>query len=124
MYKFYNPNPHGLITDDCTVRAISLISHKSWDETYIGIAVTGYNSKRMMSTNSTWCLYLSSLGFKQIMIPNFCPDCYTVREFCNDNPTGEFVLTTGTHVIGAIDGDYYDAWDSGNEVPISYWRKE
>ena len=28
------------------------------------------------------------------------------------------------NVIAVIDGDYYDSWDSGNEVPIYYWKQE
>jgi len=34
------------------------------------------------------------------------------------------ILATGTHVIAVGDGNYYDTWDSGQEVPIYYWRKE
>lgn len=120
-FKFLNQNPDGLITDDCTVRAISLFTGKSWDSTFIGIAITGFERKRMMSTNYTWQLYLRNLGYKQTSIPNFCPECYTIKEFCKDNPKGKFLLTTGTHVVTAIDGNYYDTWDSGDEVPISYW---
>lgn len=75
----------------------------------------------MMSTNYTWQLYLKNIGYKQTLIPNFCPECYTIKEFCKDNPKGKFLLTTGTHVVTVIDGNYYDTWDSGNEVPISYW---
>ena len=29
-----------------------------------------------------------------------------------------------SNAVGVIDGDYYDTWDSGNEIPIFYWRKE
>ena len=52
------------------------------------------------------------------------PYCYTVKDFCKDHPQGVFVLGTGTHAVAVIDGDYYDAWDSGNKVPLFYWRKE
>jgi hypothetical protein len=31
---------------------------------------------------------------------------------------------TGTHVVAVIDGDYYDAWDSGNEVIDRYFTRE
>ncbi len=120
-FIFLNQNPDDLITDDCTVRAISLFTGKSWDTTFIGIAITGFECKRMMVTNYTWQLYLRNLGYKQTLIPNFCPECYTIKEFCKDNPKGKFLLTTGTHVITVIDGNYYDTWDTGNEVPISYW---
>jgi hypothetical protein len=34
------------------------------------------------------------------------------------------MLATGTHVVAVIDGNYYDTWDSGDEVPIALWKKE
>jgi hypothetical protein len=30
---------------------------------------------------------------------------------------------SGNHVVTVINGNYYDAWDSGGEVPIAYWTK-
>ena len=41
-----------------------------------------------------------------------------------DNPEGKYLLATGTHVVTVIDGDYYDTWDSGDEIPIYYFTKE
>ena len=51
-------------------------------------------------------------------------DCYTVKRFCADNPELTGILATGTHVIAVANGNYYDTWDSGEEVPIYYWRLE
>ena len=51
-------------------------------------------------------------------------DVYTVRDFCEDNPLGTFVLAIHEHVVCVVDGDYYDSWDSGGEIPIYYWTKE
>ena len=34
MWEYYNANPLGRKVNDCTVRAISLATEKSWDETY------------------------------------------------------------------------------------------
>ena len=34
MYEFYNANPKGRHVNDCTVRAISLATGRSWDVTY------------------------------------------------------------------------------------------
>lgn len=80
--------------------------------------------KNMPSVNKVWSNYLSSIGFVSYPVLDRCPDCYTVRDFCFDNPVGTFILATGSHVICVIDGNYYDAWDSGDELPISVWRRE
>ena len=78
----------------------------------------------MPSSNAVWGAYLRTRGFRRDVIPNSCPDCYKVTDFCKDNPTGRYILATGNHVVAVINGDYYDTWDSGNEIPIYYWRKE
>ena len=34
MYEYYNANPYGRHVSDCSVRAISLATEQSWEETY------------------------------------------------------------------------------------------
>ena len=48
----------------------------------------------------------------------------TVEEFCRDHPQGTYILAIDGHVVCAVDGDYLDTWDSGEEVPMYYWEKE
>lgn len=121
---YYNPNPKGNLVGDCVVRAISLALDQDWNKSYLGISTQGYELKDMPSSNETWAVYLRRNGFKRYIIPNECPDCYTIEEFCRDNPDGVFVVATGTHVVTCINGDYYDTWDSGNKIPIYYFKKE
>lgn len=122
MYCEYNPNPNGKRVGDCVIRAIAKAMNISWDAAYASIALQGYLMKDIMSSNSVWGEYLRRHGYKRYVIPDTCPDCYTVREFCQDHPEGKYILATGSHVVVAEDGCYYDAWDSGDETPIYYWR--
>lgn len=124
MYRPYNPNPAGNRTDDCTIRAICKATGKSWDEVYTGACLQGFLIKCMPESNVTWHAYLKKLGYSRSVIPNSCPDCYTVAEFAADHPKGTYILALRSHVVTVIDGDYYDIWDSGAEVPIYYWCKE
>jgi hypothetical protein len=124
MYVPYNPNPYHQRVDDCVVRGIAKILGKNWNTVYIGIVVQGFLVKNMPSSNAVWGEYLRRKGYKRYVVPNTCPDCYnTVREFCREHQKGRYLLATGSHVIAVVDGDYYDTWDSGDEVPVYYFER-
>lgn len=123
VYIKHNPNPKGQYVGDCVIRAISTATGITWEEAYINLAVQGYLMSDMPSSNHVWSSYLMDNGFTRHVIPDTCPDCYTVKDFCKDNPKGTFILATGTHVVAVIDGSYCDAWDSGGEVPVYYFKK-
>ena len=122
-FVFFNPNPNGRFVGDCTIRAICKLLDKPWDEVYANTSFQGFLLKDMPSSNSVWGVYLKRYGFVKTLLPNSCPDCYTVREFCADHPYGKYLLVLDGHVVTAVDGNYYDTWDSGNEIPDYYWSK-
>lgn len=124
MFIPTNPNPNGAYVEDCVIRAISIATGRSWDDVYIHVCLQGYLMKNMPSVNRVWGNYLTSSGFVRYALPNTCPDCYTVRDFCNDHREGIYILGTGSHVVAVVDGNYCDAWDSGDEMPIEVWRRE
>ena len=124
MWIEYNANPVSNIEEDCAIRAVSVALGISWDNAFDLIA---HNAKAMgsvMHSNAAFGSVLRQNGFYRAIIPNRCPDCYTVRDFCLDNPRGIYVVGTGSQVVTVVDGDYIDTWDSGNEIPIYYWYKE
>lgn len=124
MYVYYNPNPENKLVGDCVIRAIAKVTDQDWEKVYMDIALQGYMMKDMPSANHVWGAYLMSKGFRKNIIPNSCPDCYTITDFCEDNPHGVYLLATGTHVVAVEEGNYFDTWNSGDEVPMYYWLKE
>lgn len=124
MFIPTNPNPLNKLTGDCVIRAICIAEDKEWDDIFLELMIKGYEQKDMIESNALWNEYLHRLGYKRYIIPDTCPDCYTIKDFCNDYPQGVYILATGTHVVAVINGDYYDTWDSGNETPVYYWKKE
>lgn len=124
MFVEVNANPYKKSVGDCVIRAISVAENKEWDDIFLELMLKSYVMKDIPSSNEVWNSYLKDTGYSRYIIPNTCPDCYTIKDFAKDNPVGKYILATGTHVVAVIDGKYIDTWDSGNEVPIYYFEKE
>lgn len=122
MYIKSNINPSGKQVGDCVIRAISVALNQSWEKTYIELAIQGFMMADMPSSDNVWNEYLKNKGLTRYIVPDICPDCYTVRQFANDHPTGSYVVFVGQHVVAVADGNYIDTWDSGDRIPIYYWE--
>lgn len=123
MFVYTNPNPDKKLVGDCVIRAVSIVLDQTWLETYDGITAVGRELRDMPSSNAVWDAYLRDKGYVKHIIPDTCPECYKVADFCWDHPSGDYLLATGTHVIAVLNGDYYDTWDSGDEVPIYFYER-
>ncbi len=123
MWIQANPNPVKNRTDDCVIRAISIILDADWLWVFDQLTDIARANYDVQISNDVWPKLLKEEGFRRYMIPDTCPDCYTVRRFCHDHQNGEFIVATGSHVIAIIDGDYYDTWDSGDETVTYYFTR-
>ena len=123
-YIKYNPNPKKAQVGDCVIRALTLALDLDWERAYVKLVVHGFKKADMPSANHVWGSLLLENGFKRYALPNTCPDCYTIKDFCKDYPVGLYVVATGTHTLTVINGNYYDSWDSGEQVPIYFFTKE
>lgn len=123
-FVLYNKNPAGRRVGDCAVRALSVALDTDWETAYAKLTRSGYLMGDMPSSNSVLGAVLRQNGFYREAIPNTCPDCYTADQFCKDHPRGTFVLGFDGHVATVIDGDIYDSWNSGSEIPQYYWYRK
>ena len=124
MHRLYNPNPKVARVGDCAVRALCKALGQGWEETYIDLCLYGLLQGDLPSANAVWGRYLIDRGFRKHILSVQCPWCYTVKDFTKDHPRGTFILALNGHVVTVVDGDFYDTWDSGDEVPLYYWSKE
>ena len=124
-YVQYNPNPRKRNNvGDCTVRSVSKALGIPWETAFIDLMMQAYEMGDMPSSNLVMSAFLHSKGFSRHVVDDLCPDCYTIKDFANEHPQGTYILGTGTHVVCVVDGDYYDSWDSGDEIPVYYYEKE
>lgn len=123
-YSPYNPNPYGKRSGDCTVRAIVKATQKSWAQIYLSLCIEGFIRGDMPSANHVWGAYLKRHGFTRTALPTEYDDCYTVAEFAEEHPEGTYILALDGHVVCVKDGDWFDSWDSGSEIPIYLWERK
>ncbi len=123
MWKVYNANPERKTVGDCVIRALSKALGRSWADTYIGICDKGLKMHDMPSSNAVWGVYLREQGYTKHMVNKEYPERYHLKDFCEEHPSGTFVVVLSGHVVCVRNGDYYDSWDSGSEIPIYYYRR-
>ena len=121
MYVMYEPNPVRTGAIDCAVRAVSKALDVSWEKAYTMLSVNGFLMGNDPAGDEIWSSVLRQHGFKRYIVPNTCPDCYTVDNFAEDHPKGTYVVKSDNHVATIVNGTLYDSWDSGNKVVIYYW---
>lgn len=124
MWEYYNPNPLDRKTNDCAVRAVAKALNTDWESAYSQLALNGFVMGDLPNSNQVIGALLRQNGYYKANIPNTCPECYTIEDFCRDNPDGKFILGTGTHVVTIENGRYFDTWDSGDMIPIYVYYKE
>ena len=108
MYQYYNANPLQRRINDCTVRAISLATNRSWDEVYEELS----HYARRLAVMPDDVDYID--GYLKANFPMACDcrkDFITVGEFCKDNPKGNYLITMRGHITCCIDGIIYDTFD-------------
>jgi hypothetical protein len=120
----YNANPQKNRVGDCTVRAISKAFGMDWNTTYVGLCLFGFMACDMPTANAVWGNYLKAHGFRRYPVDDQGLDVYTVDDFARDHPDGIYVLALDNHVVTVCSGCYFDTWDSGQETPIYYWKRE
>lgn len=121
MFIEYNPSPTGARVGDCAVRAVSKALDVDWDTAFVLLTAKGFALKDLPNANIVIDRVLRNFGFHRGIVPDECPDCYTVGDFAREHPEGTFVLCTGDHTVCVKNGDIYDSWDSSEEHPLFYW---
>ena len=122
MWMRTNPNPAHKEVPDCVIRAISIALNKRWIDVSDELYAVARREYSVTCDDHVWGRYLYELGFEPFLLPRDCRNCVTIDEFCRIYPVGIYIIGTGSHAVAIINGDYYDSWDSGNEIPSFFWR--
>jgi len=124
MWEFYEPNPVRTGAIDCATRAISKALDISWEKAYVMLSVNGFLMGNDPASDEIWGSVLRQHGFKRYIVPDYCPDCYTVEDFCKDHPRGTYVVKSENHVATIRGGTLYDSWPSQDKIVQFFWTRE
>lgn len=118
----YNNNPAGARVSDCVIRAISAAMNETWHGIYWQLVDYGAQHCDLPNADYIWGAFLADNGYFRYLV-NKTSQPYTVNDFCKDNEYGTYILSCPGHVVCVKDGYYYDAWDSGQNIPTYFWCK-
>ena len=114
MFIYYNANPYGRLVNDCTVRAISLATGETWNETYKELS----DFARMQGSMFDDVMYID--GYLDKMFDKIYKrnnnKRLTVDNFIKQYPIGTFLITMRGHITCCIDGVIYDTFYPGDRL--------
>ena len=117
-FNYININPNLEDIGDCVVRAIALanpnLDYEQVEEKLF------YTAQLLDCPERCVCCYSFLLdavfGYQQV-------DCYglSVYEFCQEYPSGVFLVRMDGHLTCVIDGEIWDTWNCGDEIVTNAW---
>lgn len=109
MFEYYNANPRNRRVNDCTVRAISLATGRSWDETFEELSKFA-QAQAIMPDDVIYIDEYLERKFEKIC---GCKNNIkiSVGDFVNTHKIGTYLITMNGHITCCIDGVVYDTFD-------------
>lgn len=105
MYKYHNQNPLEILTDDCTVRAISMAEGTTWDHTYDKLSELAQSYGTLLNDRGFIINYLDN-NYYRLSIKNM-----TVGEVSAMYKDKILLITMPSHITVSKFGTVYDLFD-------------
>ena len=115
MYKYYNANAIGKLDEDCTIRAISCATGKSWDYVYEHLSDLA-QEKGTMLDNAQFIRDYLDRRYKRISVYD-----ETIGEISNIYDNNILLITTKGHITCSKYGIIYDTWNCENKPAECVW---
>ena len=125
-YTYYQPNSKDLknLFGDCVIRAFSKTEDRSWVEIYDELVPIAREMQCMPNTKHAYVKWLKAHGYVYTGISNKKGSKRpTVSGFATSHKQGRYVMVAANHLVAAVDGSFYDSWDSGEKCLYGYWQK-
>lgn len=117
-YQYLNKNALGKFEEDCTVRAISCATDRSWDCVYEHLSDMAQAQGTMMNNREFIIDYLDSQYYR-------VPDVYgTVGEVSGEFGDNIILITMNGHITCSKYGVIYDTFDPRDREAEFVWIVE
>ena len=126
-YHYYNANPKGLYTGDCTIRTYALANNLPWDVTVVAVALWSAKTGQVDCDSKTINEVLQVFGnWQKQKEPKHADGTkWTVAELAKKlkKEPNPIVVSVNHHITCIKEGKVWDIWDCSNEYVRSYWIK-
>lgn len=126
-FHFYNANPKGRITGDCTFRAIAVAMGKPWEIVVLEMAKMSVKTGYAINDTKGIERYLADQGWYKMSQPRKKDNTkYTGVEFCKklaQNGVNYIANIGGHHVVAIVNKKVWDTWNSTDGCIGNYWIK-
>lgn len=126
-YKEFNPNPKKLHAGDCVVRALCAVTGKDWYEIFDLLVRIARENCVMPNEGDTKFdeLVLTEFGFKRCKLTRQKgKKAMNVERFCKEHPTGRYVLRCAHHLMGVVDGLYWELLPGWEDSTVYTYYEE
>ena len=117
-YYYYNANSHNNFIDDCVIRSLSVLTNRSWRETYDELTDLAGDIGLMFDRVEFVEDYLDE------RYPRECHYSKYVGEFAKEHPKGKYAVTMDGHITAIIDGIIVDTFNPSNRIMRCAWKIE
>lgn len=109
---------------DCSIRSICAATNNDWNTVYDMLCESGKQVYDVPGSDESIECCLKNLGFirKTIRVTKGSKRP-TVKSFAEEHKSGNYILRVSNHVVGVVNGYYYDCWDCGYCCVYSYYEK-
>ena len=118
IFEYYNANPYNRDISDCVIRALSVLTNRTWNETYDELTRLAGDVGLMFDRVEFVEDYLDDKYERE------CHYSKTVGEFAREYPYGKYAITMDGHITALIDGKLIDTFNPSNRVMRCAWRIE
>lgn len=115
MYKYYNNNSLGLFQNDCSIRALSLATGNSWDDTYQHMSNIARLQGTMMDDRDFLINYLDN-RYKRVPTYHM-----SVGEVSSKYKDYIILITMNGHITCSKYGIVYDSFDCRERISEYCW---